>query len=119
MQGYFSKFLHQGVAKNQAFSIWIFTGASNTPPIMKTIKNSLIELIDFATVEVKEGETILYITQLTGKGVLITVDNIDYFRNHLMMDPEMWENFLYRFTHDKGYRISHVVNKRWHGSLSA
>lgn len=86
---------------------------------MKTIKNSLDELIDFATVEVQEGETILAITQLTGVGVLINVDNVDYFRNHLMMNSEMWENFLYRFTHDKLYRVSHVVNKRWHGSLSA
>jgi hypothetical protein len=86
---------------------------------MKTIKNSLNELIDFATVDVKEGDTILSITQLTGKGVLINVDNIDYFRNHYMMDAEMWENFLYRFTYDKIYRIAHVVNKRWHGSLSA
>jgi hypothetical protein len=86
---------------------------------MKTIKNSLTELIDFATVDVKEGDTILSITQLTGKGVLINVDNIDYFRNHYMMDSEMWENFLYRFTYDKIYRFSHVVNRRWHGSLSA
>jgi hypothetical protein len=87
--------------------------------IMKPIKNSLAELVDFATVEVKEGDTILSITQLTGKGVLINVENIDYFRNHYMMDSEMWENFLYRFTHDKRYRLSYVVNKRWHGSLSA
>ena len=87
--------------------------------IMKPIKNSLTELMDFATVEVKEGDIILSITQLTGKGVLINVENIDYFRNHYMMDAEMWENFLYRFTYDKIYRLSHVVNKRWHGSLSA
>ena len=86
---------------------------------MKTIRNSLNELIDFVPVEVKEGETLLSITQLTGKGVLITVDNIDYFRNHLMMDSESWENFLYRFTYDKIYRIAHVVNKRWYGSMSA
>ena len=86
---------------------------------MKTIRNSLNELIDFVPVDVKEGETLLSITQLTGKGVLITVDNIDYFRNHLMMDSESWENFLYRFTYDKIYRIAHVVNKRWYGSMSA
>lgn len=86
---------------------------------MKTIKDSLNALIDFVPVEVKEGDTVLSITQLTGKGVLISVDNIDYFRNHLMMDSEMWENFLYRFTYDKMYRITHVVNKRWYGSMSA
>jgi hypothetical protein len=86
---------------------------------MKTIKNSLKELVDFATIEVKEGDTVLSITQLTGKGVLITVDNIDYFRDHQMMDSETWENFLYRFTYDKIYRIMHVVNKRWYGSMSA
>ena len=88
-------------------------------PFMKTIKNSLKELVDFATIEIKEGEIILSVTQLTGKGVLITVDNIDYFRNHLEMDSEEWENFLYRFTYDRIYRIMHVLNKRWYGSMSA
>lgn len=85
---------------------------------MKTIKDSLKELVDFSTIEVKEGDTVLHITQLAGKGVLITVDNIDYFRNHLMMDSEMWENFLYRFTYDRVYRFMHVINKRWYGSMS-
>lgn len=85
---------------------------------MKTIKDSLKELVDFSTIEVKEGDTVLHITQLAGKGVLITVDNIDYFRNHLMMDSEMWENFLYRFTYDRVYRFMHVINRRWYGSMS-
>ncbi len=85
---------------------------------MKTIKNSLNELIDFDSIEVKEGDTVLSITQLTGKGVLINVENRDYFTNHLMMDSEMWENFLYRFTYDKGYRTRYVVNKRWIGCVT-
>jgi len=85
---------------------------------MKAIKNSLNELIDFETVEFKEGDTILSITQLPGKGVFINVDNIDYFRNHVKMDSETWENFLYRLTYDKAYRAKHVVNKRWYGVVN-
>ena len=86
---------------------------------MKTIKNSLDELIDFDSIEVKEGDTVLSITQLTGIGVLINVENRDYFMNHLRMDSEMWENFLYRFTYDMNYRTRHVINKRWYGSMTA
>jgi hypothetical protein len=99
--------------------IQINTGLSNTPKIMKTIKNSLNELIDFDSIEVKEGDTVLSITQLTGIGVLINVENRDYFINHLRMDAEMWENFLYRFTYDKIYRARYGINKRWYGSLTA
>lgn len=86
---------------------------------MKTIINSLDELIDFDSIEVKEGDTVLSITQLTGIGVIINVENRDYFMNHLRMDSETWENFLYRFTYDKNYRTRYIINKRWYGSLTA
>ena len=80
---------------------------------MKTIKDSLNALLDFESIEVKEGDTVLSLTQLTGKGVLINVENRDYFTNHFTMDSEMWENFLRKFIHDKNYRTSYAVNRRW------
>ena len=44
---------------------------------MKTIKDSLHALLDFESIEVKEGDIVLSLTQLTGKGVLINVENRD------------------------------------------
>lgn len=85
---------------------------------MKTILNSLNKLVDFESVEVIEGNTILSITQLPGKGVFINIENIDYFRNHVNMHSEAWENFLYRLTYDKAYRAKHVVNQRWYGLVA-
>jgi hypothetical protein len=86
---------------------------------MKTITNSLNTLIDFENVEIKEGETVLAITQMPGVGVFITIDKIDYFRNHVNMHCDAWENFLFRMVYDKSYRAMHVVNKRWYGLVNS
>jgi hypothetical protein len=51
--------------------------------------------------------------------VFINIDNIDYFRNHVNMHCDAWENFLYRLIHDSSYRAKHVVNKRWHGKIAS
>ena len=86
---------------------------------MKAITNSLNMLIDFESVDFQEGSTHFAITQIPGAGVFINIDNIDYFRNHVNMHCDSWENFLYRLIHDSSYRAKHVVNKRWHGKMAS
>lgn len=85
---------------------------------MTTIMNSLNKLRDFESIEVKEVSTILTITQLPGKGVLINIQNVDYFKNHVNMHSEAWENFLFRLIYDKDYRTKHAVNRRWYGLVT-
>jgi hypothetical protein len=86
---------------------------------MKAITNSLKLLIDFESVDFKEDDVSFSITQIPGAGAFITIDNIDYFKNHINMHCEAWENFLFRLIHDKVYRAKHVVNKRWHGLMAS
>jgi len=86
---------------------------------MKAITNSLNMLIDFESVDLKEGETIFSITQIPGAGAFINIDSVDYFRNHVNMNCDAWENFLFRLIHDPDYRSRHVVNKRWHGKIAS
>jgi hypothetical protein len=86
---------------------------------MKAIANSLNMLIDFESSDFQENDITFSITQIPGAGVFITIDNIDYFKNHVNMHAEAWENFLFRLIHDNSYRVKHVVNKRWHGLIAS
>jgi hypothetical protein len=86
---------------------------------MKAIANSLNMLIDFESVDFQENGVTFSITQIPGAGVFINIDNIDYFKNHVNMHAEAWENFLFRLIHDNSYRAKHVVNKRWHGLVAS
>ncbi|HMG91349.1 MAG TPA: hypothetical protein VK589_14890 [Chryseolinea sp.] len=86
---------------------------------MKAIANSLNMLIDFESIEFQENEVTFSITQIPGAGAFINIDDIDYFKNHVNMHAEAWENFLFRLVHDHSYRAKHVVNKRWHGLIAS
>ena len=76
-------------------------------------------LIDFESIDLTEEQTNFSVTQIPGAGVFINIDDVDYFRNHVNMNCDAWENFLYRMVHDKVYREKHVVNKRWHGRVAS
>ena len=86
---------------------------------MKPIANSLNMLIDFESIDFNETDVTFSITQIPGAGAFINIDNIDYFKNHVNMHSEAWENFLFRLIHDNSYRVKHVVNKRWHGLIAS
>lgn len=90
-----------------------------SPKAMKPIANSLNMLIDFESIDFKEDEFTFSITQIPGAGAFINIDDIDYFKNHVNMHSEAWENFLFRLIHDRTYRAKHVVNKRWHGLMAS
>jgi hypothetical protein len=89
------------------------------PKAMKAIANSLNMLIDFESVDFQENDVSFSITQIPGAGAFITINNVDYFKNHVNMHSEAWENFLFRLLHDDSYRSKHVVNKRWHGRIAS